>query len=610
MHAYYMQYQQQQQWQAAQQAIKQQRHHHHQQLRQSIRELRQSTLRDVLRDRNAAMMNQLQDIQHHLHKHDEQQSQAAMTELLQQILHQQKKAEEEPANAPNVPQQADARGAAINPSQPPPRQAAKRTSAIPATSKSLDPAEGTAAAAPWTGGPPKRPPTAGAAAAPVERSQAGPHNATPHHDRGGKEEVMPVTGGALFSEDEEQLLAIPEDDYDTNDILADPPPPSQGKEDVAAQVTVTIQESKRHDSMRRKALMQHMNHSTTGLKRPQWRLDADAANGVVSTFGEGAMAPVQVFRSVAMVVLSVVCLQRLSLARRKTLRDEEAQVMANMIQVYVEATRSWMAKEVRVPIASVLQDPTMNFGGGGGGADKGLKKKYKTLLFPKKVPKNTPQALVQLKVRLKGIVDAIVKTTLRPQDTPDAIAKFLRRVTTDGVYFPPDYLSAEERTALEFNSLGATRNMTMNPHRFNVVVLNFVVVRIVVPDLILRPWEGGIGSKVQPAAQVQHNLRVLATAMYTLCQQIVPTALLDPGTAAPAVVSSEPPPQAQSSTMRLLTQIPALLYPKDVLPLHDVDFAAFLIDQQEKLQTWLHQLQLVVHTQPPGKPTTTNEYHN
>ncbi|RHY80675.1 hypothetical protein DYB31_007737 [Aphanomyces astaci] len=69
--------------------------------------------------------------------------------------------------------------------------------------------------------------------------------------------------------------------------------------------------------------------------------------------------------------------------------------------------------------------------------------------------------------------------------------------------------------------------MTMNPHRFNVVVLNFVVVRIVVPDLILRPWEGGIGSKVQPAAQVQHNLRVLATAMYTLCQQIVPTALLD-----------------------------------------------------------------------------------
>ncbi|RQM30892.1 hypothetical protein B5M09_011226 [Aphanomyces astaci] len=153
--------------------------------------------------------------------------------------------------------------------------------------------------------------------------------------------------------------------------------------------------------MRRKALMQHMNHSTTGLKRPQWRLDADAANGVVSTFGEGAMAPVQVFRSVAMVVLSVVCLQRLSLARRKTLRDEEAQVMANMIQVYVEATRSWMAKEVRVPIASVLQDPTMNFGGGGGGADKGLKKKYKTLLFPKKVPKNTPQALVQLKVRKK-----------------------------------------------------------------------------------------------------------------------------------------------------------------------------------------------------------------
>ncbi|RHY25836.1 hypothetical protein DYB25_012267 [Aphanomyces astaci] len=153
--------------------------------------------------------------------------------------------------------------------------------------------------------------------------------------------------------------------------------------------------------MRRKALMQHMNHSTTDLKRPQWRLDADTANGVVSTFGEGAMAPVQVFRSVAMAVFSVVCLQRLSLARRKTLRDEEAQVMANMIQVYVEATRSWMAKEVRVPIASVLQDPTMNFGGGGGGADKGLKKKYKALLFPKKVPKNTPQALVQLKVRKK-----------------------------------------------------------------------------------------------------------------------------------------------------------------------------------------------------------------
>lgn len=57
--------------------------------------------------------------------------------------------------------------------------------------------------------------------------------------------------------------------------------------------------------------------------------------------------------------------------------------------------------------------------------------------------------------------------------------------------------------------------------RFNVVLLNFLFIRILIPHIILQPWQVGIrGSDV--TAQVALNLKNVATIMYLICRQLSP----------------------------------------------------------------------------------------
>ncbi|CAK4241251.1 unnamed protein product [Aphanomyces euteiches] len=389
-------------------------------------------------------------------------------------------------------------------------------------------------------------------------------------------EAVPTHRGVFFTDEEEKLLAIPEDDTEDDDADA-----KQKQEHKNARL----------ESLRRKSLLNFSRQDAA--MRPKWRIDQDAADGVVSPFAQEPMTQTQIFRAAAFAIVAVVSIQKLSFQRKRGLRDEEVQVMRNMIRVYLEATRTWMAKEVRLPILSVLQDPSMRFQASS--TDRGAKKKL-GILWTRKTT-TAPEGIIQLKVRLKGIVDAIAKTTQRAQDTPDAIVKFLAKFTSDGAYIPPDYLDPDESKALEFNALGATRNMSepydpsAPPHRssrFNVVVVNFVIVRVVIPHLVLRPWEAGfVGSHAKPIAQVQSNLRVLATALYVVCQRLVPF-LKDPG----AVVAEQTPPS--DATFPSLAQTSSLLYPKDVLPLDDASFLAFLSDQETKLSEWLVELSNLV----------------
>ncbi|KAF0698349.1 Aste57867_11027 [Aphanomyces stellatus] len=596
--------QQQQQWLAHREAMRQRQK---QQLRQSIRELQQSTLRDVLHQRNQVMMYdvrsifesqivrsrryQLQDVQQQLELHDQQEKQHTMRDMLGQILHQQKAVQEllQGTTPPAQIMHSTRRELSLSLPQPLPlniQQPHATTSALAAT--------------PSVRVAPSKPPVALPkpellqSVSNANENVLEPHNPTtvevnepqvPSTPRRQPKQQQSSRHEVLFSDDEEKLLAIPVDDSDDVDPVL---PTTTTTTEVKPST-----DPKRNESLRKKILAQQMPVESDIAKRPKWRIEADAANGIPPPSDEEApMTPKEMFRAVAFVVLSVVVLQRLALARRRGLRADEAQVMQNMIPVYVEATRVWMAKEVRVPVLSVLQDPTMNFEGFATAPSdkKGLKNKYAGLFARKAAA--SPEAIVQLKVRLKGLVDAIVKNK---HDAPTAIVKFLVKLTSDGVYLPPTYLADEERRGLEFNALGATRNMAHpfdaeSPHhsRFNLLVLNFVVVRIVVPLLVLRPWDAGIGNKTKPSAQVQHNLRVLATGLYIVCQRIVPL-LPDPGAVIASVDGT-----TNNNESHALNEISAMLVPKDVLPLQDSAFDAFLNDQQEKLQSWLLHLKQVV----------------
>ncbi len=67
-----------------------------------------------------------------------------------------------------------------------------------------------------------------------------------------------------------------------------------------------------------------------------------------------------------------------------------------------------------------------------------------------------------------------------------------------------------------------TADMNICQTRFNLIVFNFMITRSAIPWMVLQPWESGIGGKTIPATMVLKNLKILATSLYLVCQQVVP----------------------------------------------------------------------------------------
>ncbi|RLN90940.1 hypothetical protein BBJ28_00010474 [Nothophytophthora sp. Chile5] len=314
----------------------------------------------------------------------------------------------------------------------------------------------------------------------------------------------------------------------------------------------------------------------------------EAESGLISAFQEQDSEPMgslQIFRSTVLVVMFALHLQKLLLVK-KTQEKENAmrnstdllrvQDFEAVLQVYFDATRMWLGKVVRTPLLSLLQDPTVDVDissktGLAGSTLRGFAKKFGGLLARRPVPPNTlsgdqaadPAKLLKLKVRLKGILDALAKA-IEKKEVPAGILDFWKRMSTDGVYFPPSVmlvdapeqyqLFPEERQALEFDALGATRRMQSEVSismdkgdsigdaepvpddgkevlstrgtrkafsRFDIVMLNFLCVRILIPHVILTPWDVGVGS-VGMGKQAAANLSSLATVLYLVCRQLSP----------------------------------------------------------------------------------------
>ncbi len=201
-----------------------------------------------------------------------------------------------------------------------------------------------------------------------------------------------------------------------------------------------------------------------------------------------------------------------------------------MLLVYFDTTKAWLAKLARVPLLSVLQEPKADLDISrrsllGAMYTKGLTTKFGAILNRKSAVALEPKFL-KLKVRVKGLIDALIKSTEK-KDIPGGIIDFLRRISSDGVYFPSEYFSIREKEALEFDSLGGTRNMHLCVNlpngrfcsRLHLVLLNFLLVRILIPQVILQPWSAGIGVK-STKKQILRNLKNMATLLYLICNRI------------------------------------------------------------------------------------------
>lgn len=152
--------------------------------------------------------------------------------------------------------------------------------------------------------------------------------------------------------------------------------------------------------------------------------------------------------------------------------------------------------------------------------------------------------------------------------------------------------------------------------RFNVVLLNFLFIRILIPHVILQPWQVGIGgSKI--TAQVALNLNNVATILYLICRQLSPLpevgSRLTTGkppasegdnqaktqeiTDTAADVDKDEEAQAVTETRFLsIDEISARLIPDARFPTKSTQVQQFVLEQKTRLDQALRLLQTKLHS--------------
>lgn len=118
-----------------------------------------------------------------------------------------------------------------------------------------------------------------------------------------------------------------------------------------------------------------------------------------------------------------------------------------MLNVYFDATSVWLGKIVRNPLLSVLQDPALDLDLSAKLISKGFATKFGALFALRSNKSTTTSStsssasdidegkFVKLKVRVKGIVDALTKA-VEKHEIPSGLLEFWKRLTSDGLYFP------------------------------------------------------------------------------------------------------------------------------------------------------------------------------
>lgn len=267
-------------------------------------------------------------------------------------------------------------------------------------------------------------------------------------------------------------------------------------------------------------------------KLPLWR---HRLKGVRDPPPEAVLKGKALFRGIAKAVICLLLRPKLTILRRRAqFRAKETAELAKDMVAYSEFVCAWLGRTAKVPLSSAEQDATLD-------------------LDPRPVGPGSAtgkQRLMHLKVRVKGVVSALVDAPMPLEH----ICKFLVMLMEDNNYFPVGYLSEEQRSVLEFSDLGGTRNMLLavgdelnaaeppptllegmkrrehlmgakkdrrvDVTRARMVLVDYLLVRMLLGQCVLRPWRHGVcKAPKRRAGQVVNNLRMIGTCLYYILKQ-------------------------------------------------------------------------------------------
>eukprot|EP01039_Chlorochromonas_danica_P004287 gene4287-4707_t len=306
----------------------------------------------------------------------------------------------------------------------------------------------------------------------------------------------------------------------------------------------------------------------------------------------------RLFRTIAWSLCVLVTGPLLEIYRRRgKYRDREKREFKHTLSLFIETLDDWIGRLIQLPLSSMVEDSSLDFD-------------------PNRLHINAYQTLLPLKVRLFRIVHSLVEMPLPAV----SITALLASLLGDGNYWPEGYFWPSESRLLDFDRLGATRDMLPVVHqplfgshtgyritidepsnqggsvamessedissaggkgsrkdrkqivfdgfRARMVLLNLILVRICIYRLGLGPWHRAICAPPtnRHVRRVVMNLRVVATLLYLLVQSLSDGQLPQlPTTAASMVAPSDPSPTPPSA--------PTPLELSSKQTVHDISFS-------------------------------------
>eukprot|EP01027_Heterolobosea_sp_BB2_P010953 GEZU01015987.1.p1 GENE.GEZU01015987.1~~GEZU01015987.1.p1 ORF type:complete len:237 (-),score=57.70 GEZU01015987.1:386-1096(-) len=147
-------------------------------------------------------------------------------------------------------------------------------------------------------------------------------------------------------------------------------------------------------------------------------------------------------------------------------------------------TETYISKIVKLPLMSVLSDPSLDLGV----VVEVSPERAKRRLFGKSVHEENQAKAVKIKAKVKSIIELLEQSVdmSLTDDTGDreqatnriATLRFTKALTAEHVLFPNDYLFENEKNDLQYDAHGAS--IVISPYRAKILIINYFITRILI----------------------------------------------------------------------------------------------------------------------------------